>query len=77
MSRFSDQAIDSITWKQVQNFGRRHDASFWVSGGSWDYMDRQSKRLFLEDLESVCGVEIRLDTTTPVSVTKSDSNSGR
>jgi len=68
MSNFSDQALSSVTWEQVQKFGRSHGASFWVSGGSWDYMDLATKRLFLADLEKVCGVEFRLDTMTPRDV---------
>lgn len=75
MAPFSDQEIDSITWKQVKKFAAAHGASFWVSGGSWDFMDLASKRLFLADLELVCGVEFRLDTMTPqvVSVDETES----
>ena len=64
MAAFSDRTLSQITWNQVEKFGKTNDSSLWVFGGSWDYMDLDTKRLFLEDLEKVCGVEFRLDTMT-------------
>ena len=68
MSKFSDKSIESITWEQVQKFGKSHDAFFCDSIGLWDSMSLDKKRRFMERLESVCGVEFRLDTMTPTEV---------